>query len=512
MTVSTLSFDVQKFFPKGEYQNRCREDKKLATLYQIANNGKQATIFQLLERFGCDYQEPRWGLTSVHVAVMMRSYVVLEHLIEKQASLKVVDHQGFSPMLYACALHDVKSMRLLQEAQKVEVVLEVYHHFPEWKAILEPEYPSPDEVVCETTENEPITARRFQELTGAAYHPRCVATEERWIEHVTDRLEHGVPVHKRARINSLLQEELERNPPFPKLHLGPQGGAGMGVFAGEKISRGCIITLYGGEYGESKSNYIFAGIDGKKVRNLGPQINDGFPNASLYAVRYPDGRTVGLVLAHGEIQEGEPILLDYRSHQAKVMAHEEIALEELERFFHEHRFREVYALRDRMDSIQAHCEVGFKKHRALYLCHTPTALLILYLKKVVTEAELKVILALPETEEVRPQLSRMLVLLKSLSLSDVEEKMITWLQRYALQSIILVMDTPWFRRQLEQGELEPIERAFSAFSESFMKFSTISDVISDLGRLGRSLPSDLGEMYASILKMQFEMALTDSFE
>ncbi len=441
MTAS-LRFPVERFFPHPK-----------ASPVELLRQNKQ-------------------GFTELAIAVITGNHDYLKYLLSEGEDPSAKDTCGFTPMLYACALNDTTSMRLLLEAQKIEnVVLDVFHHFPGWNSVLKPQFPMPTDIVCTMTDGTEITAEKFQELTGARFYNGMIAEPQEWVDSLADQFFEKT---RHLRLTEWLLTQYDPTKPPPNLQLGLQGNAGYGVFANEKITPGQIVGIYGGELHKPyRSVFRIMGIDSAKVRNLIPMVNDGFPNCGLHPIFLPDGRTIVVLVTIREVEPGKALSIDYGSaHPAKKGPHNEIQLEKMEAYFKEADFKDLIKIPNRdSHSIEDLLSIHERFASCLYLKNTPSALMILCIKGIVSYEQAEHLVSDQGLLASFPNRSKVPLVeglktfqrLQQYGAKDFEETMVEWLQKYPYQAVIELVETERFEVKLKEenhfhpaGDVSPI--------------------------------------------------------
>lgn len=421
-TINETTFPIETFFPEKSYKETWNQRPDLRAMYLIALKQPTPTILQHLK--SPDYQEPDYGLTALTVATMMRRHDIMEKLLtDCKVDPSPRDWGQLTPLHYACALNDQKAMELLQKAQKVEKIkTDVFDIFPGWKKVRKPIFPKDEEIVFRYAENGIIkdgTAKKFSNINnGATFYDGICEKEGSLIDQFVQRLKRQF-FHKHPSyqpLNEKFQKELESQNPA-KLYVAPQGAAGNGVFTEESLKKGRSIGLiYGGslipdDAEEENIDYQLDLIDASNIRNLGPIVNDSFPNTDFFPLYLEDGRILPLFIPLRDIKKGEPLFWNYRAgHPIKEKKHEELNKKEMEEFTSKisisTRFKNLDNWSKRLKKNQSSTELDLEelwsreaeRFKLEYLFHTPSSLYYLYSKKLVTHKDLKEILIHPRAK------------------------------------------------------------------------------------------------------------------
>lgn len=179
----------------------------------------------------------------------------------------------------------------------------------------------------------------------------------------------------------------------PKLYIRP-GRGGHSVHAYEHIAKGTIVTEYLGEWkagaSAKTSGYRWGAIDGLRIRNLGGMVEDGFPNLVAFHIYNIDDVPLRVIfVAVEDIHEGSMVAIDYgMNHSVKLQYHDEYRSEEMISFFMRNPLKKIFFRIKELQSRPVR-ELGWGRTLELesltakvrYLFQTPSALLLLLLKK-----------------------------------------------------------------------------------------------------------------------------------
>ncbi|MCH9626924.1 MAG: hypothetical protein S4CHLAM2_05560 [Chlamydiales bacterium] len=245
------------------------------------------------------------------------------------------------------------------------------------------------------------TAAQFHEMTRARFSPHIMITPMGMAAEWTDAIQQKETVVSRvlvplfARAYKKAFERFQVAP--PRLFLSHSSSIGYGLHAGEAIGAGEVITYYGGVIdGKDKRSsgvnpYLWVEkVDGRSVRNLGPMANDSTPNAEIVELENRAGLPACPVLiALVPIGANEQIVVDYGAFHPAKLQHCELRQEALETYFRAHALPDVAQLAASKDpgTFIAHLlpQAMYK-----YLLSTPSALMHLLLKQIVTPEQVTV--------------------------------------------------------------------------------------------------------------------------
>ncbi len=172
------------------------------------------------------------------------------------------------------------------------------------------------------------------------------------------------------------------------------------LMAGEPISKNQVVTEYLGEWlpgKERSSPYKFGPIDGLLKRNLGPQIDDGFPNLGAFYLYHSSVPLRILLISLEDIKEGESLNFSYGlNHSVKRGEREEFRLKPMIDFFKTHTLTSLRAFLKPLSQtlVQNLKEEEYFEFEALlnklqYPFHTPKALSILLDEGILKKEEVK---------------------------------------------------------------------------------------------------------------------------
>lgn len=398
----TLKFPLQEFFPKSEYKEACAQNKKLVPQYLIALGQPTATILKSAEKHP-DYRDPQYGLTALAVATLSQNHEVMEALMSrKDVNPLSEDVALLTPLHYAEALQDQKSIQLINTALKTRKLASV--NFSGWQQMFNPTFPAEQREVYFHINDEgkvvPGTVGDFKKQTGAIFYDNLVSSRENWVANLAQRIKIPKQTSQPLMISvgkALLQDLGKFQAQPPKLYLGEQKGAGLGLFAGQPLKHGQLCTIYGGEIDLSRAagDYTLGFEHADKYRNMAGMINDGFPNLISSPIILPDGRIFQSFLASVDIPEGAPIFWDYgKFYSFKQRGYLPLNLSEMESYIKQHGLLKLMQLVEKNVQEQGNTtleKLSLKQGTAArisYILNTPSTLVYLLLKKIISSEEL----------------------------------------------------------------------------------------------------------------------------
>jgi hypothetical protein len=233
----------------------------------------------------------------------------------------------------------------------------------------------------------------FRMLTGAEWteEMRGEANEDEAVRFVPGRAD-----SEWMRFLIPLYKAYKKNPPKLCIHQGPCKGR-HSVHALEPIGKGTVVVEYLGEWAAGSlehSGYRFGPIEAKRFRNGGGMVEDGFPNLGafhLYGIGNFPLRVIFVALE--DIPAGEIVTIHYgMNHSVKTQYHTEYRIEQLERFFSRNPLEKIVK-RIKELRMRTPAELGWGRSLELenltaklrYLYQTPSALMHLLLKQILTE-------------------------------------------------------------------------------------------------------------------------------
>lgn len=369
--------------------------------------------------FDLDKPATPYGLTPLHIAIITRNFKAVKLLCRNGADINKLDVQGWSPLHHAATLCSQKFFQLLCDQGADKTQKNLLNGTPEnlRQMVTAADLPSEEIAIPFVIEKKQtkINGNVFKCLTNATFIKEVSMTSDMLYRKWTD-LTRKVEIHpdiKPFMPDVWLKDyyRLLENP--VKLFLqearDPQTGksVGLGVFAGNKISKGKLFCEYLGKIvddgtEEKDTTYLLRNIQSLNYRNLGPMINDGFPNAVMIGLDSINGMEKRSVLiALEDINPGEEIFWDYGASDLKIYEHRELNMEAARKFFKQHPILEIVKKTEQVMYFM--CNYDYPHlgdfSRALYLMNTPTTAIKLYLEGIVSFKELQLLATQPYCSE-----------------------------------------------------------------------------------------------------------------
>jgi len=405
---------LEATFPIAAYKAK-KVANGLCLHYLIVLNQPEAAIQKWIENRKSkkpehlDYQDPAYyKLTPLAVCALTGNAAIAHALIDAGAKLSRVDFKGWTPLHHAVVLRCdlLKELFLSVLGADAAANLKSFHggSYRDLEALLSAEPADGATEVCWIREAQAVTkctASRFKEITGADFCKTIVMSPEQlmgWWKSRDDIYLPGSLAYtiqrdylKKVQPSLLLEyEKVQAAPIQLTLYQGLKGG--YSVETQQPIEPFQGIVVYGGrlicdqaealeERGIEATDYIQNEIDGTRVRNLGPMINDSFPNCMVVTVR-ANGYEYQLIVANRKIAAGETLYLDYSSgHNVKTRyLHHELNLEGLLAFLKNDgeeltRWVSKPWSEDELISLIVDLEQQAKLSSLRYLINTPSTLL-----------------------------------------------------------------------------------------------------------------------------------------
>lgn len=339
--------DWCKYYPREDYVNKTSRSKTFTLHYLLGLNQPDSSILAFIQRnansdvlTAVDLSQKKW--TPLTIAVMRGREAVVEALLKTKAKeqLNLPDEFGWTPMHHAALSSEAIYRRLLREGASVTSLnamrgtpQDIYSlaHTP---AKLRPPtvFLAESDALIPTTDlsSEQLRRLSLEEWRDAPFYPPCF-WNILWnkIQNPRDRdgmYQGAYGEFCRSRPKLLIKEE-----------PGLQGclTAPMGLFAGQPIQPGMVVTEYLGDYSLKDVNswgltlieaqkrkseemaYFLPPYDAKNKGNSARMANFGWPNCIMIDV-VDRGCQRCLLIACKEIREGESILWDYGINSTEV--------------------------------------------------------------------------------------------------------------------------------------------------------------------------------------------------
>jgi SET domain-containing protein len=254
----------------------------------------------------------------------------------------------------------------------------------------------------ESKEVTECSAKKFQELTSATYCRSIIIAPgelaKRW---ATKEIAQDHP----PVVSKFLEEEYQRYISHPpKISIGKDRSSlphGFDVFVEEDVKTFQGVTFYGGclENNSSNPEYLLEDVNGEKFRNLGPMINDGFPNCMCVKVN-DHGFRYHFLLAIRDIKKGEKLVWNYGAgHKTKLYSpHFELNPEELKYYIQRNPIAQNFERLGRFFSTESNdCQFFLsnlaERERLSYVLETPSSMLYLLSEGLFTVEDMAVVFA-----------------------------------------------------------------------------------------------------------------------
>jgi hypothetical protein len=255
--------------------------KSFVTQMGGSNQKKEDWSHQIL--FDLNAKISTFKITPLMVAILFRNEEACQLLLEAGANPNESDIHNWTAIHHAAALNnrDICSLLLNHKADPnlktnlngtaLDLLHMVNAYFPENLPI----------TLYEFGEHQSLTNKSFKELTGAAYTPNIIITTD--LLYKKCYLAQERPEFKNTLLEKTILENYENNKEGFALYM-EKCIFGFGVKSKENIPKYTIICEYTGSIIpnvsiEKNKNYILDDIQSEKTRNIGPMINDSFPNA-----------------------------------------------------------------------------------------------------------------------------------------------------------------------------------------------------------------------------------------
>lgn len=385
------------FHKFNECARVCHEQIQSAVKGAIDGNGFRGT--EVKERTVYD-------LTPLHLAVIRGSYDLVQRLLKSGlADVNAKDSRHWTAMHHAALRGDSKMISLLSEHGGDATIFN--HRLGTPNDLFRLCYPVkvdenkvlPLVVLKENGTQRSLSPAKFKEMTQAEfleeYEVDPLVLLEDWKNNMLPRFTY--PFFDHLNIDQWFSN-YSKNP--PKLALEKHSNVGFDVKTTTKLKKGEGVTEYMGEVVPSNIpirnlDYALRNVDASQKRNLGPMINDGFPNTASIP-RFIAGTERHFFFMLDDAEADKCLCWNYGSgHDVKFrIPHVELRKEAMVAFFQQYSLSQITAeikngfnneaIRDSeaLDLCSKWLKLG-------YLISTPTSLLRLLLMDVVTLKDFK---------------------------------------------------------------------------------------------------------------------------
>ena len=345
-----------------------------------------------------------YNLTPLHLAVIQGSHELAAAMVEGGlADVNAKDSRNWTPMHHAALKGDRAMLELLSKHHGDPAALN--HRLGKPEDLLRLSSPGPIDdrqplplvVWQENHVQRPLTYGEFKQMTKADYiteysvDPAILLND--WHENLLYTLNHVFFKNLKLKERYL---EFKKNSPTLILERDP--AVGFNVKTAVRLLRGQGVTQYLGVVSSSKDpqtnvEYQLDEFDGSQKRNLGPMINDGFPNVTSFPVRI-DGTKRDFMFMVDDAKLGDHLCWNYTlTHPVKTsQPHAELRKDAMIEFFTQHKVKdlaqEVKAAfkAGKLEASKA-MEIISKGEKLRYVIDTPTSLMILILSNILTLQE-----------------------------------------------------------------------------------------------------------------------------
>ncbi|WP_068471216.1 ankyrin repeat domain-containing protein [Candidatus Protochlamydia phocaeensis] len=419
-------YKLKELYPSSQFD----DNKSIATQFYLVHNQfekNQTFITTKLNKKALERKGP-YDLTALHVAAIKGNENAVKILVEKEVEA-TQDRHGWTALHHAVVGGHKKIKNLLLKAYPELADVKDSNGLTAQDLEKRLTLPSPSSLSFKykKSKESPVTVKSgefFQQQTGAALTDRLVSspdvlvkkwrpvssppTDSSFIDLLQKALSFSSPSSlplpssqtSTAPLDPIHQYFSECYPLFkqmpPPVYMSPISKGEHGLFAEEDIPPYVIIADYLGQEIipsiHEDDSYVLKSINAKTIRNLGPLINDGFPNVETCSIIDPNTREkVTIIYTTRQIAAGEQFLMHYGpQHSIKLKAHQEFALDELRQAFREtsltERYQQLVKLITEMDKnhLQDNLELETARLKLSYLFHTPSAFLTLIYEGIIS--------------------------------------------------------------------------------------------------------------------------------
>lgn len=391
-------YGLKQYFPLRESEIH-RASPELQLHYLILYQKVQGEA-DWLEKYSESMvaKEPRSLLTPLHLCAIIGDRKTAETLLRNpKVSVAEQDIRKWTPLHHAALRQDPEMMDMLLGADKAKncdaAVLKNGNNgsYEELRRLAFPVEVDPNiEIFNYRSVSGEIVggkAAKFQEMTGAKFVRQMCASPAFFMEEWAEPTK---TVESDKEQAELLREAYQKYQQDPSLLYLDKSKVGYGVFALQSIPVDTIVVDYLGEAPYvSGSLYAVDLCDGARKRNLGPMVNDGFPNCVDIPMSHVCGFPLMRVLRTTRpVERGEEILWNYGiSHPVKEGIYLNLAGPRAEQWFIDRHLMDRYLdMGEVMKNIMTRGEgLKFRRHLTYfhYLLTTPSYQVLLLLKRIV---------------------------------------------------------------------------------------------------------------------------------
>ncbi len=249
---------------------------------------------------------------------------------------------------------------------------------------------------------EKLNAKRFKELTNSVYIDEVSMSANDFYKQWTQESKKEFQIT--TTFNLEVREAYKRYLKKPKkLYIAQCGSLKIGVFPGEDIKKGDVISKYCGRFVEDPDKlpsraYVLGNIDGIDMRDEGPLVNDGLPNAIYEPLQCCDGlEDRSLIVAIDDIPAHQQIFVNYITGLIKSRGHIEPDYDRAKKFFSTHSISQIVKQMNSYYSFASPDLALFGAYsKSTYLIHTPSTAIRVFMDGIISYDDIKLLMKRPE--------------------------------------------------------------------------------------------------------------------
>ncbi len=313
-------YPLGTIFPEKDYK---RAGSEMVMHYWVVLDQPIEKIKEWVKKYPewVNHRDPKFfNLTPLAVCARKGNHAAARVFLDNGGDPTLGDHKEWTPFHHAAVIEDKDMLKLLKEKVEDHAAKRLLTHhqgtYEDFQNLFSRRLPLPKEIVCDYREDgvvKPCTAKEFRERTGAIFCNHPFITPQEFIKLWMNR-EDSEEIDPRSTL--LQTDEYERYLSHPpRLSFGkesPSSPQGYDVYVEQPVKAFEVVTTYEGalESEPSQIEYFMEGINGKKIRNLGPMVNDGFPNCFCRKVVYK-GILHLMLVAMKDLKSGEKLCWNY---------------------------------------------------------------------------------------------------------------------------------------------------------------------------------------------------------
>ena len=421
----SLAVEIQKRYLKEEYNKKTPDAVQLTLHYLLALNQPDSVIVAYIDRqktpLSCRLTAPDpkcFSWTPLIVATILNRSSVVSALLATDArgTINHADSNHWTALHHAAAVSNEIFRALLAAGANTQLQTALFATPRDIQLLTDrasQEDPQAFLVTQETTSKiSSLSSQRLQELfqmslwrTTPFYPPESIKI-----------LWQSLP--KERQMNSLLKaafKNFKENPPTLHIKKEPNLENHWGLFAGQEIEEGCVISEYTGTcinpltsyprgmtlleriaLHKEASAYYLRPYDAKTVGNACRFANSGWPNAVMDDV-VADGASRGILIAGEKILKNSPIYWDYGITSIEITLGVQKILGEQEMLLYYENGLE--GAMQKLQSFETRFSGALAMQRLLFPLNCPVALLKLHLKGRVFAQQWQQLLFQPDENE-----------------------------------------------------------------------------------------------------------------